>query len=291
MKNPYGGYLSAKHLPFIVFYYVLMIAYSILGIIWSILVIISIKKILILQFVILAVIGLGFSEHFLFTVDYSYMNFSGHNPYGLIYVAEIVAALKKTIARLLVVIVCLGFGTVKPRLSTFNLRLLVIAGVIYFTAASLTGIIDSISNELYGKVWYLHLFILLLDFAWFYWIFTALISTRRALKLRRNKTKLEFYNALGIILIFSFVASLAFLIMGIYMFLTQSNQCEMSWNERRGDLIFWPSLFLIILIAIMIIWRPSTNEKRFAFVPLTGTSDDPGSLDKPLESEEGMVYR
>ena len=266
-----------------------MVAYLILNVVWLVLIIISIKNLIRLQFVILAVLLLGYAEQFLFLLDYAYMNITGNDPYGLIYVAEIVSAVKRMLARILVVVICLGFGTVRPRLGTANIRVLVAASIIYFSVASVTSVINAINDYEYQNIWYLRILLIILDIAWFYWIFYALVNTRRALKLRRNKVKLALYNSLGIVLIFAATASFALILVYVYIFLI--NDCNSNWNERKADLIFWPSLFLILQAAIMVIWRPSNNDKRFAFVPLTEGGDEEGALDKPLESEEGIVYR
>ena len=283
------GYLSVKHYPFLIFYGLMVVAYLILNVVWLVLIIISIKNLIRLQFVILAVLLLGYAEQFLFLLDYAYMNITGNDPYGLIYVAEIVSAVKRTLARILVVVICLGFGTVRPRLGTANIRVLVAASLIYFSVASVTSVINAINDYEYQNIWYLRILLIILDIAWFYWIFYALVNTRRALKLRRNKVKLALYNSLGIVLIFAATASFALILVYVYIFLI--NDCNSNWNERKADLIFWPSLFLILQAAIMVIWRPSNNDKRFAFVPLTEGGDEEGALDKPLESEEGIVYR
>ncbi|KAI6649745.1 Transmembrane protein 87A-like [Oopsacas minuta] len=283
------GYLSIKHYPFLIFYALMVVAYLILNLVWLILILISIKNLIRLQFVILAVLLLSYSEQFLFLLDYAYMNITGNDPKGLIYVAEFVSAFKRTLARVLIVIVCLGFGTVKPRLGTANIRLLVAASLIYFSVACVTSGINAINDYEYQNIWYLRILLIIFDIAWFYWIFYALVNTRRALKLRRNTIKLALYNSLGIVLIFAAIASFALILVYVYIFLI--NDCDSNWNERRADLIFWPSLFLILQTAIMIIWRPSNNDKRFAFVPLGDGGDEEGALDKPLESEEGIVYR
>ncbi|KAK2506841.1 hypothetical protein MC885_016111 [Smutsia gigantea] len=37
---------------------------------------------------------------------------------------------------------------------------------------------------------------------------------------------------------------------------------------------FWSFLFLLILIVIVFLWRPSANNQRYAFMPLIDDSDD-----------------
>ena len=283
------GYLSANHYPLLVFYSLMTVAYLVLNVAWLILLGISIKNLIRLQFLILTVLFLGYAEQFFFLIDYAYMNITGNDPYGLIYIAEVVSACKRTLARILVVIVCLGFGTVRPRLGTINTRLLIAASFIYFSVVSVTSVVYARNDYEYGSLWYLRIILLILDIAWFYWIFYALVNTRRALKLRRNTVKLSLYNSMGIVLISAAIASFFLILVEIYILLAKT--CLPYWRERCANLIFWPILFLALQIAIMIIWRPSNNDKRFAFVPLSEGGEEEGALDKPLDSEEGVVYR
>lgn len=52
-------------------------------------------------------------------------------------------------------------------------------------------------------------------------------------------------------------------------------------NFSWVDIAFWHLLFCAILIVIMILWRPSQNNQRYAFTPLLDDSED--------ENEEGNL--
>lgn len=54
--------------------------------------------------------------------------------------------------------------------------------------------------------------LLLLDTFIFYWIFTAIVDTRRTLRLRKNYVKLAMYNHFAYTLIFAIIATVAFII-------------------------------------------------------------------------------
>lgn len=49
----------------------------------------------------------------MFTAEYSSLNVRGYSVSGLLIAAELVSSAKRTLARMLVIIVSLGFGIVK----------------------------------------------------------------------------------------------------------------------------------------------------------------------------------
>ena len=55
----------------------------------------------------------GMLEMAMFTAEYSSLNGRGYSVSGLLIVAELVSCAKRTLARMLVIIVSLGFGIVK----------------------------------------------------------------------------------------------------------------------------------------------------------------------------------
>lgn len=50
--------------------------------------------------------------------------------------------------------------------------------------------------------------------------------------------------------------------------------CLTDWRNLWFDEAYWHILFSIILLAIMILWRPTNNNQRYAFTPLLDVSDD-----------------
>jgi len=61
----------------------------------------------------------------------------------------------------------------------------------------------------------------------------------------------------------------------------KTTQCLKDWKEIWIDEAYWHVLFAIILLVIMILWRPSNNNQRYAFSPLIDNEDD--------EEEEDLV--
>ncbi|GAB5569841.1 transmembrane protein 87B isoform X1 [Prionailurus iriomotensis] len=205
------GYISASDWPLMIFYMVMCIVYILYGVLW--------------------------------------LMWSASQ--GLLIFAELISAVKRTLARLLVIIVSLGYGIVKPRLGTVMHRVVGL-GILYFIFAAIEGVMRVIGD---------------------------LAQTMKTLRLRKNTVKFSLYRHFTNTLIFAVLASVVFMVWTTKTF--RIAKCQSDWMERWVDDAFWSFLFSLILIVIMFLWRPSANNQRYAFMPLIDDSDD--------EIEEFMV--
>ncbi|KAG5890066.1 hypothetical protein JTB14_003631 [Gonioctena quinquepunctata] len=279
MKSDYG-YLSAVDWPLLPFYGFMCIYYVILGLIWLLLSFLQWRDLLRVQFWIGGVILLGMLEKATFYAEYQSINNTGVRVQGAMIFAEWVSCAKRTLARMLVVIVSLGFGIVKPRLGA-TLHRVVGVGLLYFFLAASEGYlrITKANNDPSRDVLVASVPLAVLDSAICWWIFSALVNTTRTLRLRRNETKLTLYRHFTNTLIFSVVASVIFMLycIKIHHFVN----CLKVWKDLWIDEAYWHILFSMLLLVIMILWRPTNNNQRYAFVPLLDTGDD--------EEEEHLV--
>ncbi|CAI2356948.1 unnamed protein product [Caenorhabditis sp. 36 PRJEB53466] len=271
-KAPYG-FLSAIDWPLLRFYKIMCVFYSALALIWVYYCIKYYRDILRIQYWIGAVIVLGMVEKAFFLSEYATMNDTGSSIDGILEVAEIVSCAKKTMSRVLVIIVCVGYGVVKPRLGQ-TLNQVAGVGLVYFIFCSIEGIARVSKNtvEATKQKQFAALPLVLTEMIIFYWIFTSLASTIRMLRLKRNDVKLSVYRHFANTLAFSVIASVIFMIwsMAYHIFPT----CRVDWKELWVDTAFWHVLFCFILVVIMVLWRPSQNNQRYAFTPLLDDSED-----------------
>lgn len=112
MKSSHG-YLSAVEWPLLPFYGVMCIIYVIFAIAWLIVSAMQWRDLLRIQFWIGGVIFLGMVEKAVFYAEYQSINSTGQSVKGAVLFAEIISCLKRTLARMLVIIVSMGFGIVK----------------------------------------------------------------------------------------------------------------------------------------------------------------------------------
>ncbi|KAK0397125.1 hypothetical protein QR680_001995 [Steinernema hermaphroditum] len=267
------GFLSAIDYPLLGFYTFMCFFYIILAIVWLFACLKHWKDLLRIQYWIGAVIMIGMIEKALFLAEYTNMNDTGKSVDGLIEVAELFSCFKRTMSRVLIIIVSVGFGVVKPRLgSTMNQ----IAGVgfVYFVLCSIEGLSRVSRRHVEGakQKQAAALPLVIVEVVIFYWIFTSLTNTMRTLRMRRNVIKLNLYRHFTNVLGFAMIASLVFMVWSLYAHTFQ--RCSADWKEMWVDAAFWHVLFCTILVVIMFLWRPSTNNVRYAFTPLLDDSED-----------------
>lgn len=265
------GFISATEFPLMIFYMIMCIIYILYGILWLIWSACYWKDLLRIQFWIAGVIFLGMLEKAVFYAEYQNTNTRGVSVQGLLVFAEVISAVKRTLARLLVIIVSLGYGIVKPRLGTVMHRVIGL-GALYLVFAAVEGVLRITGDRRSVPVLVAEIFLAVIDsfFVWF--IFVSLAQTIKMLKLRKNTVKLSLYRHFTNTLIFAIIASIGFMAWTTKKF--RLTPCQSDWMELWVDDAFWRLLFSVILLVIMFLWRPSANNQRYAFTPLIDDPDD-----------------
>ncbi|XP_054649439.1 transmembrane protein 87A-like isoform X2 [Dunckerocampus dactyliophorus] len=291
MKGPHD-FISASEWPLMLFYMVMCIVYVLLALLWLILSACYWRDLLRIQFWIGGVIFLGMLEKAICYAEFQSIRYDGVSVQGAVVFAEVLSAVKRTLARVLVIIASLGYGIVKPRLGAL-LHRVVGVGLLYLMFSVVEGILRVSAAE--GDVLLLAAVPLaLLDSTLCWWIFVSLAQTMKLLRLRRNVVKLSLYRHFTNTLIFAVIASVIFIIWTTKTF--KMSKCQSDWRELWIDDAFWRFLFSIILLAIMFLWRPSANNQRYAFSPLIDheeSDEEDGEEEEPMINEafEGMKMR
>ncbi|XP_011482956.1 transmembrane protein 87B isoform X2 [Oryzias latipes] len=270
MKGSHG-FISVTEWPLMIFYMVMCVVYILYALLWFIWAACYWKDLLRIQFWIAGVIFLGMVEMAVFCAEYENTNVVGSASPGLLIFAELVSALKRTLARLLVIIVSLGYGIIKPRLGTVMHRVVGL-GVLYFGFACVEGVLRITGGRDNGPALMTAIVLAVFESCALWFIFVSLAQTIKTLKLRRNPVKLSLYRHFTNTLIFAVLASIIFMGWDAKRF--QLASCQSDWTELWVEDAFWRFLFSVILLVIMFLWRPSANNQRYAFTPLMDDSDD-----------------
>ncbi|XP_056666308.1 transmembrane protein 87A isoform X2 [Monodelphis domestica] len=287
VKGPYE-YLSLAEYPLMIFFMVMCIVYVLFGVLWLAWSACYWRDLLRIQFWIGAVIFLGMLEKAVFYAEFQNIRYKGESVQGAMILAELLSAVKRSLARTLVIIVSLGYGIVKPRLGV-TLHKVVVAGALYLLFSGMEGVlrVTGAQTDLASLAFIPLAF---LDTALCWWIFISLTQTMKLLKLRRNIVKLSLYRHFTNTLILAVAASIVFIIWTTMKF--RLVDCQSDWQELWVDDAIWRMLFSMILFAIMVLWRPSANNQRFAFSPLSEEEEDDEQKEPMLkESFEGMKMR
>ncbi|XP_045165634.2 transmembrane protein 87A-like [Mercenaria mercenaria] len=287
------GYISAVDWPLLIFYGVMGLVYIIYGLVWLVLLACNWRDLMRLQYWVGGVIVLGMLEKAVFYADYQNIANNGKSvTEGTVIFAEVVSSLKRALARMLVIIVSVGFGIVKPRLGPTFHKVLFVGGL-YFILATVEGSMRTLKpkGDQSTDLMLAAVPLAVVDASICWWIFSSLVQTTRQLRLRRNVVKLTLYRHFTNTLIFAVLASIIFMIWSIIQI--KMKTCLRAWREIWLDEAYWHLLFSIILAIIMILWRPSSNNQRYAFSPLIDAADDEDEEDESVLNDAfaGMKNR
>lgn len=177
-KNP-TGYLPGRMAPLMNFYGFMSLAFVILGIYWFSQYARFWKEILPLQNCITLVITLGMFEMALWYFEYAEFNETGVRPIGITAWAVTFGTVKRTVARLIILMVSMGYGVVRPTLGGLTSKVIML-GVTFFFASEVLELVENAGavSDLSGKArLFLVLPVAILDTFFIIWIFTSLSAT------------------------------------------------------------------------------------------------------------------
>ncbi|XP_015933071.1 uncharacterized protein LOC107459360 [Arachis duranensis] len=272
-RNP-DGYLPGKMMPLMTFYGLMSLAYLFLGLVWFLRFVQYWKDVIQLHYHITAVIGLGMVEMALWYFEYANFNSTGSRPMGITIWAVTFTAVKKTVSRLLLLVVSMGYGVMRPTLGGITSRVLLL-GVVYFVASEALELVEHLGNinDFSGKArLFLVLPVALLDACFILWIFQSLSKTLEKLQIRRIMAKLELYrkftNSLAVTVLLSVVW------IGYELYFNASDPLSELWRRAWIIPAFWTLLAYFLLLVICILWAPSQNPTRYAYSEETGDDFD-----------------
>ncbi|KAL2500317.1 Lung seven transmembrane receptor family protein [Forsythia ovata] len=271
-RNP-GGYLPGKMVPLMTFYGIASLAYLLLGILWFFRFVKFWKDIIQLHYYITAVIALGMCEMALWYFEYANLNATGSRPMSITLWAVTVTAVKKTFSRLLLLVVSMGYGVVRPTIGNVTPKLLL--GTVYFIASEALELVEHLGNinDFSGKAkLYLVLPVAFLDTWFILWIFSSLSQTLEKLQMRKSMVKLDLYRKFTNSLAAFVLLSIAWV--GFELYFKASDPLSELWRIAWIIPSFWTLLTFSLLVVICVLWAPSSNPTRYAYCGETGDDID-----------------
>ncbi|KAG6600873.1 Transmembrane protein 87A [Cucurbita argyrosperma subsp. argyrosperma] len=273
-RNP-DGYLPGKMAPMVTFFGFMSLSYLILGLVWFLWFVRYWKDVMQLHYHITCVIGLGMCEMALWYFEYSNFNSSGSRPMGITLLAVTFSAIKKTVSRLLLLVVSMEYGVVRPILGGITTRVILL-GVAYFLASEALEVVEHLGNvnDLSGKTrFFLVLPVAVLDACFILWIFSSLSKTLEKLQVRKSLAKLELYRKFTNCLAVSVLLSIAWI--GYEFYFNATDPLSELWRRAWIIPAFWILHSFVLLVIICVLWAPSHNPvTRFAYSEDTGDDVD-----------------
>lgn len=273
--NP-DGYLPGKMAPLMSFYGFMSLAYLVLGLFWFVRFVQCWKDVIQLHYHITAVIGLGMCEMALWYFEYSNFNAIGYRPMAITLWAVSFSAIKKTVSRLLLLVVSMGYGIMRPTLGGVTKKVFLL-GIIYLMASEALELVEHLGNinDFSGKArLFLVLPVAVLDATFILWIFSSLSKTLEKLQIRRSIAKLELYRKFTNALAVSVLLSVAWI--GYELYFNANDPYSELWRTAWIIPAFWTLLAYVLLTVVCVLWAPSRNPTRYTYSDETGEDEEEG---------------
>jgi len=185
-----------------------------------------------------------------------------------------VSSVRKTVARLLVLTVSLGYGVVRPTLGSTAYRV-GLFGAVYFVFSAAFDVASNVSSMSDYSV-PTRLFIVLpvgiLDAFFYWWTFTALTRTLSQLSSRRQSAKLLLYRRFSRVLLVAVLISVAW-VLGQMAFI-MADSLDERWSVLWVFDAFWHLLYFCMLLSITWLWSPSINNLQYAYYEQAEAEDE-----------------
>ena len=208
-------------------------------------------------------------------------------PYCCPFPKEVVAALilqvfRQTVSRVLLLVVCLGYGIVRPRLLPVEVYAVAFMAGAYFVASIVASVAQimhfqrqvNLSSEDTSGTYGVPQF--LLDVLFLSWIYISLTSTIRILTEFKQAAKLKLYEALHRTIIGFVTMFVGVTILGVA---GQVGFFVWPWEYLWLMDVLWECINVAVLFAVSIICLPSDTSRLLTYASQLPTSDDDDDLD------------
>ncbi|KAJ7963309.1 Transmembrane protein like [Quillaja saponaria] len=259
------GYLPGRMAPLKNFYGFMSLAFVILGIFWLSQYSRFWREVFPLQNCITLVITLGMLEMALLYFEYTKFNETGIRPTGITIWAVTFGTIKRTVARLIILMVSMGYGVVRPTLGGLTSKM-VMLGATFFLASELLELVENVGavSDLSGKArLFLVLPVAIMDAFFILWIFTSLSATLNKLQARRMMVKLDIYKKFTNALAVAVIVSVCWICYELHF--KSRDIYNKQWQNAWIIPAFWQVLSFSLLCVICALWAPSQNSTRYAY--------------------------
>lgn len=278
--DPYG-YLPADQFGNLPFYAALVCLYLIVGVTWGILCYWHRDQLMNLQYWISAVLAIGMLETILMFGRFINWNDYGVPPFGVTAAAITVGVAKRALSRVLVMLVALGYGVVRPSLGQELYRVIYL-GAAYFVlslvyslsmggGAAASAAVDDEPFDYLSLCVYLLAFV---DTAFYIWIFKSINSLMASLASKQQAVKYVLYKNFRSVLFVLLFFTCVWIAYSSVVFLNDVSGANMNWREKWTVDALWELIYFAILMAIAILWAPSANSQMYAYSMQLSQMDD-----------------
>ncbi|CAI5723261.1 hypothetical protein KXD40_000596 [Peronospora effusa] len=262
---PFSGFLTAGYLVLDVFFTFLLIRHR--------------RQLLSLHWGILLVLIMGTAASAVCFYAFYRMNKTGEPvccPYPTTFLISVILdTLMRTLARVILLIVCLGYGIVRSHFTRVEVSVIALLSLAYFGS----GVADEVTRgtssgaDFRDKPTAWSFVQLLCNLAFIMWIQYSMERILRDLRDQKQFAKLSMYRwlawSLAAFIVFFTVLTVVAVCSRLGVF-----EWDVEWEWMQ--LVAWPVLNFTVSAAMTLIWRPTQNSSQFAYSTQLPTIESPG---------------
>jgi hypothetical protein len=225
---------------------------------------------------VIGTIFIGFMECFFKCGDLWVWNVDGVRFWFSLYTGVLFGVCKRAISRVLVVMLCLGWGVTCDTLGG-KFKTIVMLGLVYAGVSAARDVMTIISiteneilthneeEEILDVVSYLTFVTAFIDVTFYLWIFDALNQTMQHLESMNQSRKLKRYLRLRLVLLLSVLFAVMWSVFG----LVDSFNTQRMVNEEQNGWVLtavWEVNYFVVLMGLSCLWAPEAGAKEYAYV-------------------------
>lgn len=234
-----------------------------------------------LQMWISGVLAVGMIETTLLFAHFLNWNDKGVPALGITVTGLLFGTIKRAMSRVLVLLVSLGYGVVRPSLGD-DMRRVLLLGCAYFVLSltytlliNLPGTGRAAGGFTYNVVSAVVFVLAAVDTTFYIWVFSSVNSLLVSLASRKQGVKYLLYRNFRAVLLTLFGLTCAWGFYSSVVFMNDISGANSNWREKWTIDALWELIYFVIFVAIAVLWAPSRNAQRYAYsVELTQLEDD-----------------
>jgi len=290
-RNPYG-FLPAMYFGFLPFEGARFVAFLLFNLYFCALLLKHRATAVPLHGAILVATGVACAEAGVWFASYLAMNATGQ-PLCCPFPKHVIAAmslefLRRTLTRVLLLVVSLGYGLVRDRLTGregLGVALLLLGYLVASIAATVTKVREASDVRGGGaQSTTSDLPVLFFDLVFLVWIYLALVHTMDTLKETGQSYKLGMYARLSYT-IGAFVALVS--VLTAVIFASRLGVFEWPWQLYWLQTVSLEILNFAVIAAVSVIWRPTESSRLLVTMQQLSTVDGAGPASAADDDDEG----
>lgn len=284
-RNPYG-YLAAATFGFLPYFAALAVLYLVTGLIY--LCVLAQNKAFAarLQWLVLAIFVLGFVETVSMFGLFAQINATGETAccpvHPLAVITVVLNALKRCGSRMLLLVVCFGFGVTKTTLPFTQGCSVIMLGLAYLAVAINHDLQFEVSGAPSAAAQRTNIPVVAVDFVFILWTLFSVDKIKAELTESNQHAKLAMYGRLTVVLV---VFIIGWCLLAMFELFAGHGYVAVEWQFHWLINSFWHSAYFALLIAIAVIWRPSRLNQEQIWLQLA--MHDDGYDEKEMAELDG----